>query len=291
MSGTVGAREIMRVTGASGYVASWLIKLLLRRGYTVKASLRDPDDPKKTGHLLALNGAKDRLRLFKASLLEEGSFDPVVEGCVGIFHTASPFRHDVKDPQAELLDPAVKGTLNVLKSCSKIPSVQHVVLTSSMAAVAYNGIPTRNVVVDESWFSDPNSCRQTNTLAKDTTWKFAKEKGIDMVTINPAMMIGLLLQPTLNTSATLIANLINSALAFPNASFGWVNFRDVVNAHIMAFDVPSAGGRNCLYERFFMPTYWASKEKVKSLGIDNNPLEQSLKETVESLKEKGFVNF
>ena len=52
-------------------------------------------------------------------------------------------------------DPAVKGTLNVLCSCSKVPSIKRVVLTSSVAAVMYNGSPlTPEVVVDESWFSD-----------------------------------------------------------------------------------------------------------------------------------------
>ncbi|KAI6685493.1 hypothetical protein NL676_031406 [Syzygium grande] len=115
MSATVGEGKVVCVTGASGYIASWLVKLLLRRGYAVNASVRDPNDPKKVEHLLALDGAKDRLRLFKADLLEEGSFDAIVEGCVGFFHTASPFYHNVKDPQAELLDPALKGTLNVLK--------------------------------------------------------------------------------------------------------------------------------------------------------------------------------
>ena len=48
------------------------------------------DDPKKTEHLLTLDGAKERLHLFKADLLEEGAFDPVVDGCEGVFHTASP---------------------------------------------------------------------------------------------------------------------------------------------------------------------------------------------------------
>lgn len=58
------------------------------------------DDPKKTAHLLALEGAKERLELFKANLLEEGSFDAAVTGCEGVFHTASPFTTDaVDDPQ------------------------------------------------------------------------------------------------------------------------------------------------------------------------------------------------
>lgn len=61
------------------------------------------DDPKKTEHLLSLDGANERLHLFKAELLDEGSFDSVVEGCIGVFHTASPCFVDVKDPQVILL--------------------------------------------------------------------------------------------------------------------------------------------------------------------------------------------
>ncbi|GLT78748.1 hypothetical protein SLA2020_502760 [Shorea laevis] len=321
-----GSSKIVCVTGASGYIASWLVKLLLLRGYTVKASVRNPNDPNKTKHLRALEGAEERLQLFKADLLEEGSFDPVVEGCEGVFHTASPFYHDVKDPQAELIDPAVKGTQNVLNSCKKFPSVKRVVLTSSMAAVAFNGKPrTPDVLVDETWFSNADFCRESKlwyvlskTLAEEFAWKFAKENGIDLVSINPAMVIGPLLQPTLNTSAAAILNIIKGANTFPNLTFGWVNVKDVANAHIQAFEIQSASGRYCLVERIahyselvkilhglypsltlpekcaddkpYVPTYQVSK-KVSSLGIELIPLEVSLKETVESLKEKEFVNF
>ncbi|KAE8055789.1 hypothetical protein FH972_012611 [Carpinus fangiana] len=231
------------------------------------------------------------------------------------------------EKQAELLDPAVKGTLNVLNSCAKASSVKRVVLTSSMAAVAYNGRPkTPDVVVDETWFSDPDLCKQgqqwyvlSKTLAEDAAWKFAKEKGIDMVAINPAMVIGPLLQPALNTSAAVILNLINGAQVFPNLTFGWVDVKDVAKAHIQAYEIPSASGRysmvgrvahysevvrtlrelypslqlpkKCADDKPFVPTYQVSKERAKSLGIEFTPFEVSLKETVESLKEKGFVSF
>ncbi|GAV65725.1 Epimerase domain-containing protein [Cephalotus follicularis] len=322
-----GAGKIVCVTGASGYIASWLVKLLLQRGYTVNASIREPNNPKKTEHLRALDGAAERLKLFKADLLDEGSFDSVVDGCEGVFHTASPFYHDVQDPQAELLDPAVKGTLNVLNSCAKASSVKRIILTSSIAAVAYNGKPrTQDVVVDETWFSNPEFCRESKlwyvlskTLAEDSAWKLANEKGIDMVSINPAMVIGPLLQPTLNTSAAAILSLIKGSQNFPNASFGWVNVKDVANAHILAYETPSASGRYCLVESVahyseivktlrelypsyqlpekcaddkpYVPTYQVSKEKARTLGIDFTPFDVSLKETVESLKEKGFVMF
>ncbi|XP_043691732.1 phenylacetaldehyde reductase-like [Telopea speciosissima] len=94
-----GTGKTVCVTGASGYIASWLVKLLLARGYTVKASVRDPNDTKKTAHLLALDGAKERLHLFKANLMDEGSFDSLVDGCEGVFHTASPVNFVDKNPQ------------------------------------------------------------------------------------------------------------------------------------------------------------------------------------------------
>ncbi|KAI9126531.1 hypothetical protein K1719_002127 [Acacia pycnantha] len=89
----------------------------------------------------------------------------------------------------------------------------------------------------------------SKTLAKEVAWEFTKENNIDMVTINPAMVIGPLLQPTLNTTAVAILNIINAAQTFPNMSFGWINVKDVANAHIQAFEVPSANRRYCLVER------------------------------------------
>lgn len=45
----------------------------------------------------------------------------------------------------------------------------------------------------------------------------------------------------------------------------------------------------CADDKPYVPTFQVSKEKAKSLGIEFIPLDVSLKETVESLKEKGFV--
>ncbi|MFS8027521.1 putative cinnamyl-alcohol dehydrogenase [Helianthus anomalus] len=170
------AREgkVVCVTGASGYIASWLVKLLLDHSYTVHATIRSLDDTKKTEHLLALDGAKERLSLFEANLSVEGSFDSAFNGCVCVFHTASPVTFaSLDDPQVvfcsfalkfsrlmELLDPAVKGTLNVLKSAAKVQSLKRVVFTSSLAAVIYGYKPPSGVV-NETWFSDPVFCEKT----------------------------------------------------------------------------------------------------------------------------------
>ncbi|WKA01539.1 hypothetical protein VitviT2T_019817 [Vitis vinifera] len=252
-----GEGKVVSVTGASGFIASWLVKLLLQHRYTVKATVRDPNDPKKTQHLLSLDGAQERLHLFKADLLEEGSFDSVVDGCDGV-HTASPVALEAINPQTELIDPALKGTINVLRSCSKVPSVKRVVVTSSLASVLFTGEPvTPEVLIDESWFSDPVLCKESkqwyvlSKIAEEAAWNFSKENGIDMVTINPGWVIGPLLQPTLNLSAEQVLNLINGAQTFPNISSWWVDVRDVANAHIQAYEIPEASGRYCLVEGIY----------------------------------------
>ncbi|XP_021772894.1 cinnamoyl-CoA reductase 1-like isoform X1 [Chenopodium quinoa] len=323
-----GHGQVVCVTGAAGFIASWIVKLLLHRGYTVHATVRNPNDQTKVEHLLGLEGAKERLHLFKANLIEEGSFDSAISGCHGVFHTASPVLFAVTDPQADVLDPAIKGTLNVLASCKKFSSVRRMVLTSSIAAVLFTGKPRApEVVVDESWFSDPEFCKESSmmwytiskTLAEGTAWKFAKENGIDMVSMNPGMVIGPMLQLTLNSSVAPILNLINGAKTYPNATYGYVHVKDVATAHILAFEIPSASGRyvlvetvahysevvrilqelypslslpdKCADDKPFGPTYQVSKEKVKSLGIDYIPFKETLKETVENLKEKGSSRF
>ncbi|KAM1443412.1 hypothetical protein ACFX2I_039696 [Malus domestica] len=320
---STGESKTVCVTGASGYIASSLVKLLLQKGYTVKATVRDPNDAKKTKHLLSLDGAKERLHLFKADLLEEGSFDAVIDGCVGVFHTATPVQFSATDPQVEIIEPAVKGTLNVLKSCTKFPAVNRVVLTSSLAAVKVNGKPlASDVVIDETWYSDPLFCEEikqwyplSKTLAEEAAWKFSKGNGIDLVAIHPGFAIGPLLRPTLNLSVEFLLNLM-SGIETPFIDYAFVDVRDVAFAHIQAFELPSASGRYCLvaqvadgpdtlkilqelYPTLSLPEpgnpsgskFQVSKEKAKCLGITFRPLETSLKDTVESLKEKGFLKF
>ncbi|KAJ0837596.1 putative cinnamyl-alcohol dehydrogenase [Helianthus annuus] len=133
------------------------------------------DNPNKTQHLLALDRAKERLSLFEANLSVEGSFDSAVDGCLCVFHTASPVLLST-----QLIDPAVKGTLNVLKSAAKVQSLKRVVLTSSMSEVMFGSrLLEHGVIMDETWFSDPLICEQkklwyplSKILAEDAAVKF-----------------------------------------------------------------------------------------------------------------------
>ncbi|WMV10558.1 hypothetical protein MTR67_003943 [Solanum verrucosum] len=82
------------VTGGTGFIAAYLIKSLLLKGHIVRTTVRDPvsfaDNAEKVGFLWELEGAKERLKILKADLLVEGSFDDAIQGVDGVFHTASP---------------------------------------------------------------------------------------------------------------------------------------------------------------------------------------------------------
>ncbi|KAL6327743.1 hypothetical protein AAG906_024713 [Vitis piasezkii] len=86
-------------------------------------------------------------------------------------------------------------------------------------------------------------------LGRGICLKFAKENKLDLVAINPGLVIGPLLQPALNTSVEPVLKLINGTQTFPNTTYRGVDVRDVANARIQAVEVPSANGRYCLVSR------------------------------------------
>ena len=133
------------ITGATGYVAGWIVKKLLDEGMTVHAAVRNPENIESVRHLDALAAkSPGKIIYFKTDLLKESSYDEAMTGCELVFHTASPFTSKFTDPQKELVDPALDGTKNVLGSVNRTASVKRVVLTSSCAAIIGDAIDCLN---------------------------------------------------------------------------------------------------------------------------------------------------
>ncbi|XP_060175352.1 tetraketide alpha-pyrone reductase 1-like [Lycium barbarum] len=115
---------------------------------------------KKVGHLWKLQGTKERLCPVKANLTDEGSFDDAIMGCEGVFHTASPvLGKPTFDATVVILNPAVDGTLNVLRSCKKNPRLRRVVLTSSSSTARVRADIDPNIPLDESSWSSVEFCK------------------------------------------------------------------------------------------------------------------------------------
>lgn len=240
------------VTGGTGFIASYLIKALLENGCLVRTTVRNPDDAEKVGFLWSMSGAKDRLKVMKADLLVEGSFDMAVDGVDGVFHTAAPVLvpYD-ENVQATLIDPCIKGTVNVLKSCAKSNSVKRVVLTSSCSAIRYRNDITQASPLNESHWSDPEYCKRYNlwypyakTLAEKEAWRLAKESGLDLVAVNPSFVVGPLITPQPTSGLRLILSIMKGeSSAYPNFTVGFVHIDDVISSHILAMEDGRVTGR------------------------------------------------
>jgi nucleoside-diphosphate-sugar epimerase len=255
---TIDPTAPVLVTGASGYIASWLVKYLLEAGYSVHGTVRDPS--KKTGleHLHALSEAHPgRLELFKADLLGQGSYDEAMRGCELVMHTASPFIiQGLKDPHEELVRPAVEGTRNVLESANRVPGVKRVVLTSSVASVygdAADAAAVPNGIFTEAHWNTTSSVDHqpysySKVMAEKAAWEIhGKQSRWDLVTINPGLVLGpSLAKASASTSLTFMKQLTNGTMypAAPDMWMGVVDVRDVAMAHIKAGFAPRAKGRH-----------------------------------------------
>ncbi|XP_062179039.1 cinnamoyl-CoA reductase 1-like [Phragmites australis] len=309
------------VTGAGGFLASWLVQRLLAGGrYTVHGTVRDPGDA-KNAHLAAMGGAAERLRLFKADLLDHGSVAAAVAGCDGVFHVASPVPTTaITNPEVELLAPAVTGTMNVLKACSEA-NVKRVVVVSSLSAIMVNPHWPEKVM-DESCWSDIDCCRTTEnwyclskTLAELEAFDYAKRSGLDVVSLCPSLVIGPLLQPTLNASSSVIVDCFKGDREVKSKLRSFVDVRDVADALLLVYETPEASGRyicnshqiqvsdvvdllkssypTCKYANKFVrvsdePIF--SSKKLETLGWKFRPFEETLRDSVESYRAAGILD-
>jgi nucleoside-diphosphate-sugar epimerase len=252
------------VTGASGFIASWIVQYLLHEGYTVYGTVRDTSRPEKVAHLMEMRDREQggKLKLFEADLLDDGSFAEAMKGCELVIHTASPFFiSGIKDAQKQLVDPALQGTRNVLNTASQSPDVKRVVLTSSAAAIygdASDKEQTENGVFTEAHWNTSSSLTHqpysySKTVAEREAWKLAEQQDQwDLVVINPAFVMG----PSLSqrkdaTSTDTLLQLAGGQFksGAPALYFGIVDVRDVAQAHIVAGFTPGASGRHILSDK------------------------------------------
>jgi nucleoside-diphosphate-sugar epimerase len=244
------------ITGATGYVAGWIVKKLLESGITVHAAVRNPDNAEKLKYLNAVaENARGSLKYFKADLLDPGSYDEAMKDCELVFHTASPFTLKIKDAKKDLVDPALKGTRNVLDSVNRTKSVKRVVLTSSCAAIYGDNADIQDMpgktLTEEMWNTTSTPEHQpysySKTVAEKEAWKIhdAQDRW-NLVVINPSLVLGPGINPFgTSESFNIIKQMGDGSFktGVPDYAIGTVDIRDVAEAHIKAAFTPTAVGR------------------------------------------------
>ncbi|KAK6239993.1 hypothetical protein QUC31_005462 [Theobroma cacao] len=128
----VGDKGTVCVTVGTGYIGSWLIKVLLEQGYAVHTTIRpDPGNKRDVSFLTSLSGADERLKIFRADLSDPETFGAAIEGCKGVLHVASPMDFQDNEPEAVVTKRAIDGALGILKTCLRSKTVKRVVFTST----------------------------------------------------------------------------------------------------------------------------------------------------------------
>ena len=250
-----GDGKTVLVTGGSGFLAGWCIVELLRRGYRVRTTVRNPArEPEVHDAVASQVDPAHHLSVHQADLLSDEHWGNIIEGCDYVLHVASPLPvSQPKDPD-ELIAPAREGTVRVVGTALEA-GVERIVLTSSVAAIrgGNEGRP-----VDESIWTDLSSPDltpyvQSKTIAEQAAWGLASDLDARerIATVNPTVIIGPTLSDDTSASLEAIKRLLKGMPAVPRLGFGFVDVRDVADLHIRAMTSPEAGG-----ERFVANTRW-----------------------------------
>ncbi|EOY13954.1 NAD(P)-binding Rossmann-fold superfamily protein isoform 2 [Theobroma cacao] len=221
-----------------------------------------------------------------------------------------------------MIEPAVKGTLNVLKACLE-ENVKRVVVVSSVSAVSWNPRWPKGQIKDEACWSDKEYCTATKnwycfskTEAESEAFELAKRTGLDVVTVCPTLILGPLLQPAVNASSLVLIKLLKEEYdSLENQHWSIVDVRDVAQALLLVYEKPEAEGRYICTahsimardlvdkSRSIFPNYnypksfieigeedMLSSEKLQKLGWSYRPLEETLVDSVESYRKAGILD-
>jgi dihydroflavonol-4-reductase len=254
---------------------------MLAHGYAVRGSVRQLATADVAHlHTLAQRGG-GALELVEARLEADAGWAEAVDGCSYVWHLASPNPPRAPKDAAELIRPAVDGTLRVLRAAASSGSVRRVVLTSSIDAIRHGHDPADRRVRTEVDWSDVNRSGpypRSKVYAERAAWDFVQDRQLELVTINPGLVLGPLLHAERTPSLEVIRLLLAHALpAVPRLGFAVVDVRDIAIAHRLAMQTPAADGNRyiCAGEHLWMSeiaAVLAAEFGPRGLSVPTRPL-------------------
>lgn len=237
---------VVLVTGASGYIAGYIIQRLVAEGHPVRGTIRDL--AKADALRATLGVTPDQLTLFAADLQADAGWADAAAGAEYVLHIASPIPAGVPKNEDELIVPARDGALRVL-AAAVAAGARRVVMTSSTAAISY-GQPNPPAMFTEANWTDPNhpdtyAYVKSKTIAERAArdWMAENGGGTEFVTVNPSLVLGPVLSADHSASIQVVEKLLSGAFpGSPRVGFPVVDVRDVADAHIRAMRTPGING-------------------------------------------------
>ena len=242
--------EKLLVTGVGGFLGLWCAKKALESGkYEVYGTIRDNTDEKKVSAIRkALGEHGSDLHVRSLELNNEETCEAALEGIDYVLHTASPFIMESPKDENEMINPAVNGTLYVLRAAVK-HGVKKVVTTGSAANIL--DYTENNTVVDETSDKDVSESKipytKSKYLAEEALWKFHKEMPdhkTELTTILPGFLTGPAMDKSGASSHLIIQRIMTGKMSsIPKTYFPWTDIRDAAAAHLLAVEKGKDGNR------------------------------------------------
>lgn len=252
----MASNDLVLVTGASGFIALHIVQLLQKEGHRVRGTVRSLKNESKIKPIKSLcPGAKHPIELVEADLNCDDGWDDAVKGCTYVMHVASPFPNTVPKDENDLIRPAVDGTLRVLKACTRTSTVKRVVLTSSISAVHGETASVEGRVYTEDDWTDVTDkglepYPKSKTLAEKAAWDYMrslKDSAMELVVINPGLVMGPIISGIVCTSVELIKRMMDGSMPLiPRMHLCICDVKDVARAHVNALTAPDAANRRHL---------------------------------------------
>jgi dihydroflavonol-4-reductase len=242
------------VTGGTGFIGLHCVQQLLDSGYEVRTTIRTESRKEEVMEAMRKHSSHpERLEIVIADLLKDDGWDEAVKGCRYVLHVASPFFLQAPDHEDDLIKPAVDGTLRVLNACRE-NDVEKVVLTSSVAAIAYGHGKDKTSIDETDWSKtdgDISAYTKSKTLAEKAAWDFmdklSHDNKFELTVINPAAVTGPMLTSDIGSSNDMIIKMTDGSMpACPKIQMGFVDVRDVAKAHIFSMTSEKTNGERLI---------------------------------------------
>lgn len=242
------------VTGANSFVGIHTIIQLLEQGYGVRGTIRSLSKEAEVHEAVTKFGqTNNRLELKVADLKQDAGWDEAMNGVEYVLHVASPFPLYEPEKEDALIIPAVQGTLRVLRAAHKA-GVKRVVQVSSNAAVSSGHNGENRTFTEADWTDltkNVGAYVKSKTFAEQAAWDFINgaenTKKMEMVAINPPLILGPVPNKNVRTSIELVRTLmLRQVPGVTRIKMAVVDVRDVASVIILAMQTAEAAGQRFL---------------------------------------------